>query len=176
MRMRNVYHYYPLGRQVMSVDDFLNPDQQPACAKIKYRSHSGECNNICFPTRGMESTSFIRNLPPDYADCKDQIWILQRWLMFFLRKRPIHGRLSVHFSATEVPRRSTSNQSLPSPRLVSSALIGTTIDFAPTWTTMVWLYNVRLVIFPHFSTFGRRNALFCYFTVYAVWTISGKIS
>ncbi|OQV22631.1 putative Chorion peroxidase [Hypsibius exemplaris] len=91
---------------VVPIDAFLDPALQPACARNKYRSHSGFCNNICFPNRGRESSTFLRNLAPDYADKKSGL------------------------------RVSSSKKPLPSARLVSSRVITQTIDDAPTWTAM----------------------------------------
>ncbi|XP_055337618.1 peroxidase-like [Paramacrobiotus metropolitanus] len=91
---------------VIPLKDFLNPNVQPACARNKYRTHTGECNNIAFPSRGKESTVFIRLLAPDYAD------------------------------GISEPRKNSLNQPLPSARFVSSSLIGSTQHLAPTWTNM----------------------------------------
>ncbi|OQV26034.1 hypothetical protein BV898_00164 [Hypsibius exemplaris] len=44
------------NRPVVPLNAFLDPQQQPSCARNKYRSHSGFCNNICFPNRGKESS------------------------------------------------------------------------------------------------------------------------
>ncbi|OQV16359.1 Peroxidasin-like protein [Hypsibius exemplaris] len=91
---------------VVPIRDFLNPARQPACAQDKYRSHTGQCNNICFPKRGKDNTVFIRLLGADYAD------------------------------GISEPRKSSRGKALPSARLVSSALISTKIQMAPTWTNM----------------------------------------
>lgn len=45
-----------------------NCPKEPACRKDKYRTIDGSCNNLEHPLWGMSHTSFIRIVPPDYAD------------------------------------------------------------------------------------------------------------
>ncbi|OWA53880.1 Chorion peroxidase [Hypsibius exemplaris] len=40
----------------------------PECAKLKYRSFDGTCNNIAFPDRGATDAVLLRTLEPNYAD------------------------------------------------------------------------------------------------------------
>ncbi|OWA53437.1 Peroxidasin-like protein [Hypsibius exemplaris] len=94
-------------KPVVPLNSFLDPLQQPECAKEKYRAHSGFCNNICFPNRGKKTTVFLRKLGPDYSDLK-----------------------------TSGPRLDSNNKPLPSARLVSSTVIGQKTENAPTWTAM----------------------------------------
>ncbi|OWA50683.1 Peroxidasin [Hypsibius exemplaris] len=95
------------NKAVVPVSDFLitSPEQQ-VCAKSKYRTHSGRCNNICFPHRGESKSLFQRRLKPDYHGIENGL------------------------------RRNSRGQPLPSARLVSYTLISTTTKEAPTWTTM----------------------------------------
>ncbi|OWA50690.1 hypothetical protein BV898_15199 [Hypsibius exemplaris] len=53
---------------VVPIADWQDEALRPACVNNKYRNHTGYCNNVCFPTRGMQSTVFIRRLAPDYSN------------------------------------------------------------------------------------------------------------
>ena len=119
-------------RPVIPVSQFLNPARQPACARNKYRTHSGECNNICFPTRGKESTVFIRLLGSDYADGTENVTVTEMMTVHY----SIFWFFPVHVGIAE-PRKNSQNRPLPSARFVSAALIGTKVRLAPTWTNMV---------------------------------------
>lgn len=69
-----------------------NFEEEPPCPPSKYRTATGECNNIRHPRWGNRGAPFLRLLPPSYSDGKSQ------------------------------PRRSVSSNPLPSPADVASVL------------------------------------------------------
>lgn len=50
------------------------------CELSKYRTLTGMCNNLNYPSWGATRTAMIRMLPPDYADgkCKRKVKVTQK--------------------------------------------------------------------------------------------------
>lgn len=47
-----------------------NFEEEPPCPPSKYRTATGECNNIRHPRWGNRGAPFLRLLPPSYSDGK----------------------------------------------------------------------------------------------------------
>ncbi|KAJ8915169.1 hypothetical protein NQ315_000421 [Exocentrus adspersus] len=56
--------------QHSSVKNDCHPDDQISCPPMKFRRPSGECNNVRHAKWGNRGASFLRLLPPSYADGK----------------------------------------------------------------------------------------------------------
>lgn len=54
------------------------------CPPNKFRTPSGECNNVRHPTWGTRGSPFLRLLDPEYADGK--FFLLQNVVMMLLRR------------------------------------------------------------------------------------------
>jgi len=57
-----------------------NFEEEPPCPPSKYRTATGECNNIRHPRWGNRGAPFLRLLPPSYSDgkCKSVLIIYSR--------------------------------------------------------------------------------------------------
>lgn len=56
--------------QLQQEDCQSNEEEAISCPPSKYRTQTGECNNVRHPKWGTKGTPFLRLLPPDYADGK----------------------------------------------------------------------------------------------------------
>lgn len=58
--------------QLQEENDCQKDEEEEAlsCPPSKYRTQTGECNNVRHPRWGTKGTPFLRLLPPDYADGK----------------------------------------------------------------------------------------------------------
>ncbi|GAV09704.1 hypothetical protein RvY_19197 [Ramazzottius varieornatus] len=87
----------------------------PECARSKFRSFDGSCNNIAFPNRGTSASIFLRMIEPDYAD-----------------------------SISE-PRQSKHGKPLPSARAISKRVAGNDDVVSTTTTLMFMQFGQFIV-------------------------------
>lgn len=141
---------------------FLKPVK---CEVSKYRTLSGMCNNLQYPSWGSSRSAMLRLLPPDYADGECHLSTLD--CSYHLITSPL-SRPRRHPGLTE-PRVAKSGQPLPPPRLVSIMLHQDVADYDHEVTYLVVAWGQML---DHDLTFAAMPKGIYPFTVVACRLVS----